>query len=109
MLTPLTLPERTRVRVHVELVDPASPTARQVDATEMDTADDLLLDLIGAYRSVTPLIDGIPVSEDPDLYLVAEMMGDRATDLHAWEIAPARYRQGRNGRAVRRDTGETAQ
>lgn len=63
---------------------------------------DPVLDLIGAYHSPRPLIDGIPVSEDPDLYLAAEALGERANGLHAWEIAPARYVQGVDGRPARR-------
>lgn len=63
---------------------------------------DPVLDLIGAYRSPHPLIDGIPVSEDPDLYIAAEALGERASGLHAWEIAPHRYSQGADGRPVRR-------
>jgi len=106
LLTPLVLPEHTRVRVHVELVEPesASPAGHQVRATETDAGADSLFDLIGAYRSAAPLIDGIPVSQDPDLYLVAEMLGEKAAGLHAWEIAPACYVQGQNGQPVRRDT-----
>ena len=61
-----------------------------------------MFDLIGAYRSRQPLIDGIPVSEDPDLYLVAAELGDRAATMHAWELAPERYSQGPDGRPVRR-------
>ncbi len=99
LLTPLALPERSRVRVYVELVDQELTTS----AAETDAGADPVSDLIGAYCSPLPLIDGIPASEDPDLYLVAEMMGERARGLHAWEIAPARYVQGRDGRAVRRD------
>jgi hypothetical protein len=109
LLTPLALPEHTRVRVHVEPVDaePASPAEPWVQAAETDAGADALLDLIGVYRGAAPLIDGIPASQDPDLYLVAEMLGEKAAGLHAWEIAPTRYAQGRNGQAVRRDTAET--
>ncbi len=67
---------------------------------------DPVLDLVGAYRSRRPLIDGIPVSQDPDLYLAAEALGERANGMHAWEIAPARYIQGQDGRPVRRQAGE---
>jgi hypothetical protein len=110
LLTPLGLPEHTRVRVHVEPVDPksASPAEDEPLSTEAGSGADSLLDLIGAYHSSAPLIDGIPVSEDPDLYLVAEMLGERAAGLHAWEIAPARYVQGQNGQPVRRDAPEKA-
>jgi hypothetical protein len=67
-------------------------------------SQDPIFDLLGAYASVLPLIDGIPVSEDPDLYLVAETLGEQAAGLHAWEIAPARYRQGPSGRPIRRNS-----
>ena len=67
---------------------------------------DSVLDLIGAYHSRSPLIDGIPASEDPDLYLAAEALGERAKGMHAWEIAPARYAQGKDGRPMRRQAGE---
>lgn len=68
-----------------------------------DTPDtqDPVLQLIGASESNRPLIDGIPVSEDPDLYLVADMMGEQAGELHAWEITPQRYRRGKDGEAFR--------
>ena len=49
------------------------------------------------------LIDGIPVSEDPYLYLAADALGERGQGLHAWEIAPQRYRRGENDRPVRID------
>ena len=56
-------------------------------------------ELLGAFQSDKPLIDGIAVSEDPDLYLVAaEMAGDKLP--HAWEIAPTRYRKGEHGKVV---------
>ncbi len=67
---------------------------------------DPVFELIGAYHSQRPLIDGIPVSEDPDLYLAAEALGERANGMHAWEIAPTRYSQGQDGRPVRRDTSK---
>lgn len=82
-LTPLNLPERTEVHVTIEEPQP-----------------DPFFDLIGAFESEKPLIDGIAVSEDPDLYLVAAQIED-SESLHAWEIAPARYKQGENGEAVR--------
>ena len=46
---------------------------------------------IGAYCSEVPLIDNIPVSEDPKLYIAAEALGEQARCMHAWEIAPQRY------------------
>ncbi len=57
--------------------------------------------LIGAYRSTQPLIDNIPVSEDPDLYLAQSASGEPVGESHAWEIAPARYKKGPNGLPVR--------
>lgn len=35
-------------------------------------------------------------------YLVAEAMGAQAVGLHAWDIAPARYVRGADGRPVRK-------
>ena len=93
-LTPLKLPNRARVRLQIEPGEPA---------------DDPIFDLIGAFSSEKPLIDNIPVSEDPDLYLLAEALGEKAEQLHAWEIAPQRYRRGKDGRPVRIDgTASTA-
>ncbi len=69
----------------VRLVQEARERAQTVSPT------DPVLDLIGAYKSHQPLIDNISVSEDPDLYLVAETLGDEAKDMPAWDIAPARY------------------
>ncbi len=62
---------------------------------------DPVFELIGAYRSDQPLVDNIPVSEDPDLYLVWAASGESPVEKHAWEIAPARYTQGLDGRPVR--------
>ena len=67
-----------------------------------ETATDPVLELIGAYASEIPLIDGISASADPDLYLMAEAMGAQGAGLHAWEIAPARYECGPDGRPVRK-------
>ena len=86
-LTPLELPDKARVKVRVEPGDAMDP----------------VLQLMGTFSSDMPLIDDIPVSEDPDLYLVAEALGERAQGLHAWEIAPQRYRRGENDRPVRID------
>lgn len=90
-LEPLSLSEHTQVELTIENTAPP----------RSELADDPVLQLVGAYQSERPLIDGIPVSEDPDLYLYAEMMGDEAFDLHAWEIAPQRYRRGKDGQPVR--------
>ncbi len=57
--------------------------------------------LIGAYRSDQPLIDDIPVSEDPDLYLTQVATGESTGEKHAWDIAPTRYSRGLDGRPVR--------
>lgn len=104
LLTPLELPDQTRVRVHVEPMD--DEFASPVDVgSEMDS----LFDLIGAYSSSVPLIDGIPVSEDPDLYLIAAKLDAQALDRHAWEIAPDRYTQGPEGRPIRRDLVEVVE
>jgi hypothetical protein len=75
----------------------------EADIAERQTqTDDPVIALIGAYHSDRPLIDNIPVSEDPDLYLIAEALGERAKGMRAWELAPARYRKGPNGEPVRR-------
>lgn len=86
-LTPLSLPERARVRLRIEPGETGD--------------DDSVFDLIGAFSSEKPLIDGIPVSQDPELYLVAEAIGAEGLLRHAWEIAPQRYREGKDGQAVR--------
>ena len=83
----------------VEVIAHLLTLAREQYAT---SENDPIFDLIGAYRSQKPLIDDIPVSEDPDLYLVAEDLGPEAGGKHAWEIAPARYTQGPGGRSMRR-------
>ena len=87
-LAPLKLPNRARVRLQIE---------------HSEAADDPVFDLIGAFSSDRPLIDNIPVSEDPGLYLLAEAWGEAAQQMHAWEIAPQRYRQGKDGQPVRCD------
>ena len=42
----------------------------------------------------SPLIDDIPISEDPELYAKAAELGPYAQGLHAWQILPMRYKQG---------------
>ncbi len=105
-LTPLALPERSRVRVWIESVVKGRQDAAEMEA-EAESGPELLPGLIGAYRSTRPLIDDIPVSEDPDLYLIAEALGERAEGRHAWEIAPAKYKRGKDRRPVRRMHVET--
>ncbi len=73
------------------------------DLLDLAAQHDPVLELLGAYASTVPLIDDIPVSADPDLYLAAEASGAQAKGLHAWEIAPARYERGPDGRAVRKE------
>jgi hypothetical protein len=77
----------------------------QLVATSQDQRRDPVLELVGAYRSERPLIDNIPVSEDPTLYAIAEALGKRAIQMHAWELAPQRYVQGPDGQAIRRNAG----
>ena len=84
-LSALNLPNKTRVTVQVRRTKKKDP----------------VLEMMGMFNSEQPLIDNIPVSEDPDLYLVAEMMGTEAKGLHAWEIAPARYQRGELNEPVR--------
>jgi hypothetical protein len=72
--------------------------------------EDPIWEIVGIGESEEELIDGIPVSEDPDLYYLADLMahkeiGPYATlrdgPVHAWEIAPQRYTQGPDGCPVR--------
>lgn len=87
-----------------ELLTRLLQTAYQETATTRQPAappqSDPVLALIGAYRSDQPLIDDIPASEDPDLYMTATSDELRA-GKHAWDIAPARYTQGADGQPVR--------
>jgi hypothetical protein len=89
---------------------PAETIARLVAHAKQQRAghqdNDPVLALVGAHRSQRALIDGIPVSEDPDLYWLSAELGERAGGRHAWEIAPHRYRQGPDGRPVRHDSTE---
>jgi hypothetical protein len=75
----------------------------QLVARSCGTQRDPVFDRIGAYRSTVPLIDNIPVSEDPELYAAAEALGEPAHTWHAWQIAPQRYTRGPDGQAVRRN------
>jgi hypothetical protein len=89
-----------------EETDPIEIIARLIEASTDPisplTTEDPFFEIIGAYHSDRPLIDNIPVSEDPDLYLAAAALGEQAIGLHAWEIAPARYQKGPGGHPVRR-------
>lgn len=91
-----------------EKTDPVEVIARLV-TQEREThaslsTDDPVLALIGAYQSERALIDGIVVSEDPELYVIADALGAQADGKHAWEIAPGRYRRRTDGSAERHDT-----
>lgn len=88
-LSPLFLPEKARVTLQIEQAGAVDP----------------VLELIGMFGSDKPLIDDIPVSEDPDLYLIAEALGSQADNLHAWEIAPLRYERGPDDVPIRRKSG----
>ena len=87
--------------------EPAEVIARLVALAQQQRTTlsdpDPVFDLIGAYQSNRSLIDNIPISEDPDLYVAAEHLG---AGKHAWEIAPDRYVMGPDGRPVRREAGE---
>ncbi len=74
------------------------PHAKDLVALE----EDPIFAIIGAFASPQPLIDGIPVSEDPDLYSIAESLANSGRNLHAWEIAPHRYLRSEDGKAIRR-------
>lgn len=72
--------------------------------------EDPIWEIVGIGGGEKELIDNIPVSEDPDLYYLADLMarkeiGPYATlrdgPVHAWEIAPQRYIQGPDGSSVR--------
>lgn len=72
--------------------------------------EDPIWEIIGIGESGKELIDNIPVSEDPALYYLADLMARKAIGpyatlregpVHAWEIAPQRYAQGPDGRPVR--------
>jgi predicted DNA-binding protein len=72
--------------------------------------EDPIWEIIGIGAGEKELIDNIPVSEDPGLYYLADLMarkeiGPYATlrdgSVHAWEIAPQRYIEGPDGSPVR--------
>jgi hypothetical protein len=72
--------------------------------------EDPIWEIIGIGEGEQELIDDIPVSEDPELYYLADLMARKEVGpyaalhdgpVHAWEIAPQRYTQGPDGRPVR--------
>ncbi len=103
---PADLYAELQARAAEEQTDPAELITRVVAAAHHPSTAppgrDAVLALIGAYHSDRPLIDGLPPSEDPDLYLVAEQSGQDGIELHAWDLAPNRYVQGPDGQALRR-------
>lgn len=93
--------------------DPVTLIARFVDSNNDERQihvstsliafnDDPFFALINVPSEHASLIDNIPLSEDPDLYLVAAALPHDGVGLHAWEIAPQRYMQDEHGNAVRR-------
>jgi hypothetical protein len=107
---PVGLYDKLKKLAAEEKTDPVEIIARLVEPSSglLEQEKDPVIELIGAYHSQHPLIDNIPISEDPDLYLAAEAMGDAALGMHAWEIAPKRYTQGPDGRPRRRNVDEAA-
>ncbi len=72
--------------------------------------EDPIWEIVGIGEGAKELIDGIPVSEDPSLYYLADLMArkkigpyaERREELpHAWEVAPQRYARGKDGHPVR--------
>ncbi len=109
---PASLFEELQEMAHEEQTDPATVIANLITMARRQTSppgQDPVFGLIGAYQSDRRLIDGIPVSEDPELYIIAEESGEIDAERHAWEIAPARYARGKDGRAVRRDANEAGE
>jgi len=104
---PITLYDKLQKLAAGEQTDPVDIIARLVETAMLSSPAkrevDPVFELIGAYRSERPLIDDIPVSEDPDLYLAAETLGEQAAERHAWELAPIRYKQGPDRRPLRRN------
>ncbi|HOU15656.1 MAG TPA: hypothetical protein PKZ84_21335 [Anaerolineae bacterium] len=88
-----------------EQTDVVGVISRLLKLAERDTVkshqSDPVFALIGAYHSNQPLIDNIPASEDPDLYLLQATYGESSEEKHAWEIAPMRYRKAPDNRPVR--------
>ncbi len=88
-----------------EQTDVVGVITRLLKLADRDTPEshrrDPVFALIGAYHSDQPLIDDIPASEDPDLYLTQAASGEPVGEKHAWEIAPMRYQKGPEGRPVR--------
>jgi hypothetical protein len=102
----LTLARQLSPREQLELIQTLAALARETLEAQPEAVSgaktDPMLELVGAYAHDLPLIDDIAPSADPDLYLVAEAMGAQAVGLHAWDIAPARYVRGADGRPVRK-------
>jgi hypothetical protein len=82
--------------------------------TPLPITEDPIWDIVGIGKNGGELIDDIPVSEDPDLYYLADLMKrkrigpysvQREDSPHAWEIAPQRYAEGPDGRPVRIEGG----
>jgi hypothetical protein len=91
---PVNVYDKLQKLADAEQTDPVDIIVRVVEEfislPPPEQEEDPVFELIGAYHSEQSLIDDIPVSEDPDLYLTAEAMGNRAKEMHAWEVAPAR-------------------
>lgn len=94
-LQPMHVPDNALVTLEIREVRRGKPRP-------MADSLDPMFALIGAFADDQPLIDGIPVSSDPELYTVAAEMGIAADGLHAWEIAPERYGRGEDGLPIRR-------
>ncbi len=102
---PASLYAKLQSLAEAEHLDPVAVIDRLVETAQPSITlmeSDPVFELIGAYQSEAPLIDGISVSEDPDLYLAAAALGEQAAGLHAWELAPTRYMQGPDQRPARR-------
>lgn len=93
-LQPIGVPNNTTVTLEIHDIQDENPRP-------WDISNDPMFALIGAFADDQPLIDGIPVSADPDLYTIAATLGTEAHGLHAWEIAPTRYKRGKDGLPIR--------